>query len=386
MRYDPLHQKKLSVIELIAIFPLLNVLIGVATKIYAPDVWVYSTIVTCALLFYGILLSIEQMASIFYVTRPLIILCAAYIIGNTINFGNQGVKNTVSIISCALIVIYYLRYGKIILSSFLFLRAAKILLLAITFLALFGLNEKNFDTGVAFYAGAFLCYLHIFCRRGGAFFLVILFFGAMIGLAVYSNFRMLIFLSAFSMLIYVALLKLSFGSRGIKIIYTIILILMAMFFMFYVKLEENPYLVDLNNFAYERTGRLLQSGRDKIWPDLYDLIQERIFFGFGVDALPSEYIDTNLSAHNYYLQLMLQMGFFGLILALWFIFNMWMLVANIASRNLGNAFAAGVFSSFIVHNLTEVLMFQNALPIAFLEWTFVSVVIGLSYRGFDAKI
>jgi len=58
---------------------------------------------------------------------------------------------------------------------------------------------------------------------------------------------------------------------------------------------------------------------EEIWPVLIDEIKTRPWLGHGVEVTASDFIASDLSAHNLYLQVTLQTGFLGFITFLGFL-------------------------------------------------------------------
>lgn len=68
----------------------------------------------------------------------------------------------------------------------------------------------------------------------------------------------------------------------------------------------------IDDMIIEYSGRTAKSGRQILWPVLVYFIGQKPIFGWGAGILPRDIMDTTLSAHSYYLQVLLQTGFIGL--------------------------------------------------------------------------
>ena len=71
-----------------------------------------------------------------------------------------------------------------------------------------------------------------------------------------------------------------------------------------------------NSAVLEEGGRRLMSGRDVLWPVVWKAIAEHPVLGAGPGTVLSDIYTTNLSAHNLYLQIGLQIGYGGFVFLL----------------------------------------------------------------------
>lgn len=136
--------------------------------------------------------------------------------------------------------------------------------------------------------------------------------------------------------------------------------------MFYVAIDDVFWFYTIADFFEGSTGRTAKSGRQFIWPFILELVSERPVFGYGSSALFKDFSwDHEWSAHNFYLQVLLQVGFLGisiLVALLYSIFN----EINHYCLNLGAGVAA--FGVVVVHNALEVALMQNLFAVGVLQW------------------
>ena len=60
------------------------------------------------------------------------------------------------------------------------------------------------------------------------------------------------------------------------------------------------------------TGKSIMSGRNDIWVPLIEMINLKPYIGYGPGAMASELIATDQSPHNLYLNVLMQLGYIGL--------------------------------------------------------------------------
>src|SRR5699024_4875728 len=109
---------------------------------------------------------------------------------------------------------------------------------------------------------------------------------------------------------------------------------------------------------------------------IIDAISKKPYLGHGTGALASDFIGTDQSAHNLYLEITLQIGVIGVLLFALFLYNIWKLFWLNKSDKVV-ALSASFFIGIIMHQVNEVLLIKNAVPINLLLW--LAIGIGLSY-------
>jgi O-antigen ligase len=88
----------------------------------------------------------------------------------------------------------------------------------------------------------------------------------------------------------------------------------SVFTMFmYLNMDSLPVFQEWNQIALEHTGRQVASGRQLIWPSIWAEIQRAPIFGHGFSLAASQITGMNLSTHNGFLMILLQVGWLGLI-------------------------------------------------------------------------
>jgi len=172
-----------------------------------------------------------------------------------------------------------------------------------------------------------------------------------------------------SVLIVISFVVLSYGFRPLLNGFT----LRKVFFLFssligalisiYIYIYNSDIGTSLNGISYAYTGKNLFSGRVVIWNEIFSHFTGYSYLiGNGTGMLPKYLFDTHLSAHNSYIQILLQGGVLGLIFV--FLFFMY-LFPNIKIKTLETSeylfFITTI--SFIFVAGFEVIILQNYLSI-----------------------
>lgn len=123
------------------------------------------------------------------------------------------------------------------------------------------------------------------------------------------------------------------------------------------------------------TGKRLYSGRQEIWGVLLYYLKQKPFLGYGSGALTSEFIHADLSAHNLYLEIAIQVGIIGLFFLLFFLFNIWKIFwMNRHDKKV--ILCACFFIGILIHQMFEVLLIKADIAIDLLMWLLIGI--GLS--------
>ena len=124
------------------------------------------------------------------------------------------------------------------------------------------------------------------------------------------------------------------------------------------------------------SGKRLDTGRGQLWEILIGFIKMRPIFGWGTGLQPEDFCGTELSSHNGYIQLGLQLGLVGVLLALSACASALYSLAR--SFNPNARFAFYLLLGAIVHEFFEVMLFQNSAPFFLPVWG----IVGLSLTPF----
>ncbi len=157
--------------------------------------------------------------------------------------------------------------------------------------------------------------------------------------------------------------------------FTIILLMIGTVVYAFIAQYSAAYI--LNEYTRQYTGGNLLSGRETVWLPLISTILERPLLGFGSGSSIGNVIQTDLSAHNLYIQTAFQVGFVGLLAFFALLAAIWRLLwhgrSSFAVR-LSGAFLIGI----LTHQMFEVSLTQNNLSIGTLQWLVISVGVSKS--------
>lgn len=156
-----------------------------------------------------------------------------------------------------------------------------------------------------------------------------------------------------------------------------ILVFGYLFIYVYPRLDSILYnFYYYNDIVYKYTGKNILSGRNELWSELLVLIENKLLFGYGSGALPRDFINMDLSAHNLYLQIALQVGIVGLSTFLFFLFFIWK-TFWLNRHDPKIILLACYFIGILVHEMFEVTLIQNNFGLSIIQWLILGV--GSSY-------
>jgi O-antigen ligase len=116
--------------------------------------------------------------------------------------------------------------------------------------------------------------------------------------------------------------------------------------------------------------------RGIIWSKMINIILDNPIIGVGSGYTPSDFMNTGLSGHNLYLQIAMQSGILGLLSVFYLLWYLWDVLCRY-----GGGTPARVSASFLIcvlfHQMFEVVLFQNNIPIAVGMWLVLSIGLGL---------
>lgn len=138
-------------------------------------------------------------------------------------------------------------------------------------------------------------------------------------------------------------------------------------------------LASLNDISGDFASKGLESGRERIWPTLLNLISDRPWLGYGAGAMPSNLTTIELSAHNYYLQVLLQVGGIGLGFIVLMLKEIWSLL-RLSRHNPRTRVIGSLFAGILFHQNFEVSLTQNNMALGILFFTIFGIGISESLR------
>ncbi|WP_269791603.1 O-antigen ligase family protein [Stenotrophomonas sp. Iso1] len=334
----------------------------------------------CGLIF---LIKKERIGEILQLGWPLIALCLCYTASLAVHPSFTALKHSLAVLSITLFFFFYVQNGSTIRRNPIFLIGATMASIAFLMPSLLGLNMKNFDGGMAFYGMCVIVFLFMGNRppNSSIAITIAIAFGAATSIYGYLiDFRMLI---TYGMLLALCYLLLSWRpglTRLYRSSFLLLITTIGATMFFYMNIENSLYLTEINDFFIRTTDRPALSGRQILWPAIASAISENPWIGLGAGTLPSDIIDTDFSAHNYYLQVTLQVGLIGLTLALTCVYRIWRELFKAKRKASSLIFAIATLIIFVLHNASEVIMFQNALRVAIPAWIIFFIATSSSIR------
>ncbi|WP_330949194.1 O-antigen ligase family protein [Virgibacillus sp. MG-45] len=155
-------------------------------------------------------------------------------------------------------------------------------------------------------------------------------------------------------------------------LFLIVITLNSFFILIYIWLQQTSLGIFLNKLSIEYLGKSLYSGRSILWEKIIQKIMEKPLWGYGVGIQPRELMDVRLTAHNQYLQILLEVGILGFLLFLFLIFVIWnALLKNMTSFTA--RWSLSFFIGFLIYENFELTLFQNNYSIAMLQWVIITV-------------
>lgn len=185
-----------------------------------------------------------------------------------------------------------------------------------------------------------------------------------------------ILLSVFVSIVIFSFWKYISKSQILSFIFFILLISAILMFVFvYPILPTFSFFNSAEQWMVTHTGKSIMSGRNVLWVPLIEMINQKLFLGYGPGTLASDLIATDQSPHNLYLNILMQIGYIGLFLNILLFLVIWhgltKLRNNFIARLVGSYFVG-----ILVHQSFEITLFQNLLSVGLLQWFILAV--GLS--------
>lgn len=176
--------------------------------------------------------------------------------------------------------------------------------------------------------------------------------------------------------------KLITKNRFIRILFFLLLIMAFLSFIFiYPNIPQYSFFVPLENWMLTHTGKSIMSGRNDIWIPLTAMVEQQPYFGYGMNTVATDLIGHDKSAHNLYLNTLMQIGYVGFSVLIIILFTIWMRLTSVKDDffvRLSGAYMIAI----LVHQNFEITLFQNQLSIGILQWLIIAI--GLS-RIFNKK-
>ena len=150
-----------------------------------------------------------------------------------------------------------------------------------------------------------------------------------------------------------------------------------LFVAVYVALQNTAIGQSLNDLSVEMFGKNLFSGRNQVWAELAGAIADHPFLGHGLGIVAWDVISRSLTAHNFFMQILLEMGIVGMVLYLIVFSGIW----GLLNRNIHTAVAklsACFMIGILVYSTFELTLNQNNYAIAMFQWLIMTMGIGFA--------
>jgi len=152
----------------------------------------------------------------------------------------------------------------------------------------------------------------------------------------------------------------------------------------YIKIQSTNFGDWINTKSFEFFDKPFYSGRSTLWNSILIEIKEKQFFGFGLGTRAKDITSTHLSAHNQYLQLLIEGGAVGLVLFLILLLSIWKLLIK-EIDNFTTQISICFFIAILVYENFEMTLFQNNYSIAMLQWLIITIGVSISRNNSPSK-
>ena len=140
---------------------------------------------------------------------------------------------------------------------------------------------------------------------------------------------------------------------------------------------KNTFIGDfLNKLSVSIFNKNLFSGRSDIWDSVLQVIIKNPWFGYGVGIRAPDIAETESTAHNMYLQVLLEVGVVGLLLFVLLLYSMWRVLNN-RLNHFVTKWSACFMLGILVYNEFELTLMINNYSIAAFQWLIMTI--GISF-------
>lgn len=121
-----------------------------------------------------------------------------------------------------------------------------------------------------------------------------------------------------------------------------------------------------------------------MWSPIIEAIENKIFLGYGLDMAPEKLVGMGRSSHNWYIQILLQVGIVGYLLTINIIRIVWNGLRQM-KNNFNSLSVAGFIIGMLLWQCFEVAITQNNIPIGILVWFVMGMGINSSLSWLNKK-
>ncbi|MBI5340278.1 MAG: O-antigen ligase family protein [Mycolicibacterium rufum] len=286
---------------------------------------------------------------------------------------SQGYKHTVTLVCFGVVFLTFAAYGSEMLEN-QWSRWCIHLVLIVDAVAVTSSNFPKNTTGSALvYLSAVAAVIYLRRSRSGlkvtvAFTLLIVLIG------LYLNVRFLILCALVFSLAYFGARMMSWRRFWVAGVVGCAASISAVIW-FFLNVDRGGVAQELGRRITEISGHRANSGRDQLYFYLLSKVQDNPLTGLGAGTLPRDFLSTEFSAHNFYLQVYLQVGLLGVAVLICFLLSVWRDMAQLTT--VPGRFGGAVFLMFVIHNGAEVLLLQNSALVAIPAWAAIGLALAL---------
>ena len=149
-----------------------------------------------------------------------------------------------------------------------------------------------------------------------------------------------------------------------------------LFVFLYIKLQDTTVGNKLNDLSLEIFSKNFFSGRSDLWYEIWNGTLSSLWLGHGVGTRPRDIADVTLTAHNQYLQIIIDTGLIGLAAFSILLFFIWKILLSKLTENPIAKWSACFFIGILVYQSLEVSLFLNNPSYSHFQWLIISIGIG----------
>ncbi|MDC3411829.1 O-antigen ligase family protein [Terrihalobacillus insolitus] len=187
-----------------------------------------------------------------------------------------------------------------------------------------------------------------------------------------------VYLTLLAFVIFYFILK--FRIEWFKKLFLPILLVNLTFPIIYILISKGPIAQIVSNLFVNIFTQTIFSGREIIWePVIENGILKSPFLGNGYGTMPWDISEVNLTTHNVYLQVLLEVGMFGLFVFCMILFYIWRLLKD-NLHTIAGQFSACYLLALLLYINFELTLFPNSpsfATIGIFQW--LGVTIGINF-------
>lgn len=169
--------------------------------------------------------------------------------------------------------------------------------------------------------------------------------------------------------------------RNIKLLFVILVCLIAIITISYMFIGSLPFYEQFNEISFSLFKKELNTSRPDLWKFEIARLQGSFLGGLGTGILPifPYGVDEELlgSFHNSFIQLLMQNGFIGLVMLIIILGKIWNQISK-SIELLSIQFVIASFVGILLYNSFETTLLSNKFSIGMLEWMILGSGLGIS--------